>query len=98
MNCYEKLFIKEKIEVVKPNKKVNFSIEIARESSVVPLQVRDLDFRYDEINKNGFNNEMMDYFFSIRHDLFNEEYLRQCGFGPANYVKSFKKNYEHLKK
>ena len=55
-------------------------------------------FLYDEINKNGFNNEMMDYFFSIRHDLFNEEYLRECGFGPANYVKSFKKNYEHLKK
>lgn len=55
-------------------------------------------FLFDEIKKYGFNNEMIEYFFNRRHELFNEDYLRECGYGPANYVKSYKKHYEHLKK
>lgn len=55
-------------------------------------------FLFDEVKKYGLNNEMIDYFFTKRHELFNEDYLRECGYGPANYVKLYRKNYKHLKK
>lgn len=54
-------------------------------------------FLFDEVNKYGFDNEMIEYFFRNRCELFNENFLRECGFGPSNYVKLYKKVNEHLK-
>lgn len=48
-------------------------------------------FLYNEVNKCGFNNEMIDYFLKNRCDLFSEDYFRECGYGPGNYVKLYKK-------
>lgn len=42
----EKL-LKEKIEIVVPDKHVKFDMEINRESSNIPIEVKDLSFRYD---------------------------------------------------
>ena len=54
-------------------------------------------FLFDEVNKYGFDNEMIEYFFRNRCELFNENFLSECGFGPGNYVKLYKKVNEHLK-
>lgn len=54
-------------------------------------------FLYDDVNINGLDSEMMNYFFKKRSKLFNEGYLRECGYGPKNYVKLYKKFNKHLK-
>lgn len=46
----EKL-LKEKIEIVIPDKQVKFNMEINRESANIPLEVKDLSFRYDSNEK-----------------------------------------------
>lgn len=47
----EKL-LEHKIEVINPNKKVNFNVEVNRESNTVPLEVKNLCFKYDKTSKN----------------------------------------------
>ena len=54
-------------------------------------------FLFDDVNKNGLDSEMMNHFLKKRSELFNEDYLRECGFGPENYVKLYKKVNKHLK-
>ena len=46
---------KNKIEIIKPNKKVDFSMEISRKGNAVPLEVKDLSFSYDN-NKDIIHN------------------------------------------
>lgn len=53
-------------------------------------------FLFDEVNKYGFDNEMIEYFLRNRCELFSEDFLRECGFGPVNYVKLYKKVNKHL--
>lgn len=53
----EKL-LKEKIEVREPNKKVNFKMDIERESSVTPVQIKDLCFKYDKNSPNYIINNL----------------------------------------
>lgn len=47
----EKL-LKEKIEVAGPNKNVNFKIDMERETSSIPLQIKNLCFKYDKNSDN----------------------------------------------
>ena len=52
----EKL-LSNKIEVLSPNKKVKFNLDIDRESSTIPLKIENLCFRYDkESSQNIINN------------------------------------------
>lgn len=46
----EKL-LEHKIEVINPNKKVNFNVEVNRESNTIPLEVENLCFRYDKFSE-----------------------------------------------
>ncbi len=55
-------------------------------------------FLADDVEKNGMNSEMMQYFFSHRAEPFQEEFLRECGFGPGNYAKLYRKEVELAKK
>ena len=55
-------------------------------------------FLSDEAEKNGMNSELMEYFYERRTKPFDEEFMRECGFGPANYVKLYKKEIELIKK
>ena len=50
--------LKEKIEVREPNKKVNFKMDIERESSVTPIQIKNLCFKYDKNNPNYIINNL----------------------------------------
>ena len=50
--------LKEKIEVIEPNKKVNFKMDIERESSVTPVQIKNLCFKYDKNNPNYIINNL----------------------------------------
>lgn len=54
-------------------------------------------FLFDDVKNNGLDSEMMNYFFKNRSCLFNEKYLRECGFGPEDYVKLYRKVNSHLK-
>ena len=47
----EKL-LKEKIEVAGPNKNVNFKMDMERETSSIPLQIKNLRFKYDKNSTN----------------------------------------------
>ncbi len=47
----EKL-LKEKIEVAGPNKNVNFKMDMERETSSIPLQIKNLCFKYDKNSTN----------------------------------------------
>lgn len=47
----EKL-LKEKIEVAEPNKNVNFKMDMERETSSIPLQIKNLCFKYDKNSTN----------------------------------------------
>lgn len=52
----EKL-LSNKIEVLSPNKKIKFNLDIDRESSTIPLKIENLCFRYDkESSQNIINN------------------------------------------
>ena len=44
--------LENKIEVINPNKKVDFSIEVNRESNTIPLEVKNLCFKYDKESEN----------------------------------------------
>ena len=46
----EKL-LEHKIEVINPNKKVNFNVKVNRESNTVPLEVKNLCFKYDKTSE-----------------------------------------------
>jgi ATP-binding cassette subfamily F protein 3 len=46
----EKL-LENKIEIVNPNKKVNFNVEIDRQSNSIPLEVNNLCFKYNKESK-----------------------------------------------
>lgn len=48
-----KKLLEHKIEVVNPNKKVNFNVEVNRESNTIPLEVKNLCFKYDKTSKNN---------------------------------------------
>lgn len=55
-------------------------------------------FFVDEVEKNGFSSEMIKYFLEKRSQIFDEEFLKECGFGPVNYTKLYKKEVEVLRK
>jgi ATP-binding cassette subfamily F protein 3 len=58
----EKL-LSEKIEILEPNKSVKVNMEMNRESSNMPLQVKDLSFKYDKnSNHNIINNLSFDIY------------------------------------
>ena len=46
----EKL-LEHKIEVINPNKKVNFNVKVNRESNTIPLEVKNLCFKYDKTSE-----------------------------------------------
>ena len=55
-------------------------------------------FLAEEVGKNGMKSELMDYFFEHRIKPFSEEFMRECGFGPKNYIKLYKKEIQLIKK
>lgn len=55
-------------------------------------------FLTEEAERSGFENDLTDYFLDQRSGLFREEFLRECGFGPGNYTKLYKKEVELIKK
>lgn len=58
----EKL-LNEKIEILEPNRSVKINMEMNRESSNMPLQVKDLSFKYDKnSNHNIINNLSFDIY------------------------------------
>ena len=78
----EKL-LKEKIEVREPNKKVNFKMDIERESSVTPIQIKKLCFKYDKNSPNYIIN-------NLNFDLHKGEkflVVGENGVGKSNLLK-----------
>lgn len=55
-------------------------------------------FLCEEVEKNGFSSELVDYFFQNRCKPFDESFLRECGFGPGNYAKLYAKETQLIKK
>ena len=55
-------------------------------------------FLVEEVEKSGFTGELFEYFLSQRSALFSDQFMRECGFGPANYLKKYKKEVELIKK
>ncbi len=55
-------------------------------------------FLADDMEQNGFHSELMDYFMQNRMKLFHEEFLRECGFGPVNYMQLYEKEFQLMKK
>ena len=55
-------------------------------------------FLCKEVEEVGFPNEMLEYFLSRRHEVFSEEFLRECGFGPKNYTDLFHEEIKILQK
>lgn len=55
-------------------------------------------FLCEDVEKNGLSSNLIDYFFQKRCNLFDEEFLRECGFGPENYAKLYKKEVQYIKK
>ena len=55
-------------------------------------------FLSESIKSSGFSNDLMEEFLRIRSNLFNEEFFREWGMGPHDYVKLHKKEIECLKK
>lgn len=54
-------------------------------------------FLCDEIENNGYSSDLFEYFLSHRTKPFHEKFLRECGFGPVDYVKKYKKELNVLK-
>lgn len=54
-------------------------------------------FLCNEVEENGFSSDLIDYFFKNRCKIFDEEFLKECGFGPGNYAKLYKKEIELIK-
>ena len=55
-------------------------------------------FLAEEVERNGFFREMMEYFMQWRSEIFQEDFLRECGFGPKNYQKLYQKEMNLIKK
>ena len=55
-------------------------------------------FIKNEIDENGFSNDLLKEFFSKRCEVFSEEFFREWGMGPENYVKLHDKQMQYLKK
>ncbi|MBR3211257.1 MAG: hypothetical protein IKF71_04925 [Bacilli bacterium] len=55
-------------------------------------------FLCGEIEKSGFNNELMEEFMRQRTEPFQEEMLQKNGFNPKGYQKLYKKEIELIKK
>ena len=53
----EKL-LKEKIQVVNPNRTIKFSIPINRESSEIPLKIENISFKYDKSQSKNIINQL----------------------------------------
>ncbi len=53
----EKL-LSNKIEVLSPNKKIKFNLDIDRESSTIPLKIENLCFRYDKESSQNIINSL----------------------------------------
>lgn len=48
-------------------------------------------FLCEDFGKNGFSSDMIEYFLHEREKMFSEEFMRECGFGPENYAKLYRK-------
>ena len=55
-------------------------------------------FLVEEVEKNGFSSDMIEYFLENRSKVFDDSFLRECGFGPVNYTKLYKREVEVLRK
>ena len=55
-------------------------------------------FLCEEVEANGFNSDLLDYFLSHRKDKFDPELFRELGFGPENYKFLYKKETQLIKK
>ena len=55
-------------------------------------------FLCKEVEKDGFDSDLIDYFMSKRKEKFNPEFFEECGFGPDNYTELYKKEIELIKK
>ena len=55
-------------------------------------------FLIDEVEQEGFSSDLFQYFMEKRHLLFQEEFMRECGFEPENYLKNYRKEVELIKK
>ena len=55
-------------------------------------------FLAEEVRKNGLDSGMIEYFFEKRSEIFHESFLRECGFGPQNYIKLYKKEVDRIRK
>ena len=53
----EKL-LSNKIEVLSPNKRIKFNLDIDRESSTIPLKIENLCFRYDKESSQNIINSL----------------------------------------
>lgn len=78
----EKL-LSNKIEVLSPNKKVKFNLDIDRESSTIPLKIENLCFKYD---KNSLQNIINDLNFELHR---GEKFLivGENGVGKSTLLK-----------
>ena len=54
-------------------------------------------FFAEDVEANGMNSEMMEYFFTRRSEPFPEDFMRECGFGPKNYTKLYQKEVKLIK-
>ena len=55
-------------------------------------------FLADDVEENRFDSEMLEYFMRNRVGVFQENFLRECGFGPADYMKHYETELQYFKK
>lgn len=55
-------------------------------------------FLCDAVEEDGFDTEIFSYFLDNRKELFQESFMRECGFGPGNYIKQYRKELNLLKR
>lgn len=55
-------------------------------------------FLTEEVEKNGMNSELMEYFYWNAKQPFSDTFIRECGFGPKNYQDLYEKEIQLIKK
>ena len=55
-------------------------------------------FLLESVKEEGLTNEFMNSFLSRRSELFNEDFLREWGMSPNNYLELYKNEIQVLKK
>jgi len=55
-------------------------------------------FLFESVKEEGLSNEFMNSFLSRRSEMFNEDFLREWGMSPDNYLELYKDEIQVLKK